>query len=463
MSHGKFSRRDFLKSVALGSLGAVSVQVLSACTTVAPPADTAPSSAAEEEQPTAAPVAEEIVLRVQAPAGTLALTPQHFAEQFTEETGVQVVVEETIYQEIETKTQTGFIAGTLQDLLYGHHRWIFINFVKGIYMETDDLWAGNPPDDPDDFYPSVLEGNKWQGKSFNLPDVIHPGGNIGLAYNKTMLEEKGLPIPEVGWTLDDWTELARAAADPDNGIFGLGFDSMSAMHYYSNVSRCFGAPDSKESWIMDEEGRTMTYNTDLHAEVAEWYGALLDERVAPRAADKEGVEPNLFVAGLEATHASTVGVLTRAQEQAGDRFEVGAIPLPPGSEGRQGTCFSGNHWMINSNSPAPAEAWEFAKLLTSYEAGVFNVLEARRQTNGRKSVWTDPQVNEVNPLYGFTDKVITAGVEPYPMPWNTRFTEANDIFRNEIELIWEGETTFAEHAGEIERKSQAILDEPMPS
>ena len=207
----------------------------------------------------------------------------------------------------------------------------------------------------------------------------------------------------------------------------------------------------------------MTYNTDQHAEIANWYVSLLDDKVAPRAADKEGVEPNLFVAGLEATHASTVGVLTRAQEQAGDRFEVGAIPLPPGEEGRQGTCFSGNHWMINSNSAAPSEAWEFAKLLTSYEAGVFNVLEANRQTNGRKSVWTDPKVNEVNPLYGFTDKAITAGVEPYPMPWNTRFTEANDVFRNEIELLWEGEETFAEYAGEIERKTQAILDEPMPT
>ncbi|MCB0091162.1 MAG: extracellular solute-binding protein, partial [Caldilineaceae bacterium] len=147
----------------------------------------------------------------------------------------------------------------------------------------------------------------------------------------------------------------------------------------------------------------------------------------------------------------------------GDRFEVGAIPLPPGPEGRQGTCFSGNQWMINSNSAAPDAAWEFAKLITSTEAGIFNVLEAKRQTNGRKSVWTNPEVNAVNPLYGFTDKVLTEGIEPYPMPWNTRFTEANNIFQAEIDLIWEGEQTFAEYAAEVERKTQAVLDEPMPS
>ena len=91
------------------------------------------------------------------------------------------------------------------------------------------------------------------------------------------------------------------------------------------------------------------------------------------------------------------------------------------------------------------------------------MLEAKRQTNGRKSVWTNPEVNAVNPLYGFTDKVLTEGIEPYPMPWNTRFTEANNIFQAEIDLIWEGEQTFAEYAAEVERKTQAVLDEPMPS
>ena len=66
----------------------------------------------------------------------------------------------------------------------------------------------------------------------------------------------------------------------------------------------------------------------LHAEIAEWYVALLDEKVASRDADREGVEPNLFVAGLEATHASTVGILTNNQARVGDRFEVGSVPLP---------------------------------------------------------------------------------------------------------------------------------------
>jgi len=61
-----------------------------------------------------------------------------------------------------------------------------------------------------------------------MPGVVHPGGNISVNYNKTMLEEKGLPIPQEGWSFADWSELTNAAADPDNGVFGLGFDGMNS-------------------------------------------------------------------------------------------------------------------------------------------------------------------------------------------------------------------------------------------
>ena len=170
--------------------------------------------------------------------------PTVLGERFMADTGIEVVIEETLYNEIETKTQTGFISGTLQDLLYGHHRWLFINYLKGIYMEIDDMLASDPPEDYDDIYPSVMAGNALDGKNFSFPGVVHPGGNIAVNYNITMLEEKGLPLPQEGWTIADWTDLAREAADPDAGIFGLGMDSMSALHYYSNVSRSFGSPDS---------------------------------------------------------------------------------------------------------------------------------------------------------------------------------------------------------------------------
>ena len=135
MASKKLSRRGFLKGVAVTGLGAASLQILAAC---APPA-AAPAGDASGE---AAPSAEQIVLRVQVPPeGGQSVMPIQMGERFTEETGIAVEIEETIYGEIETKTQTGFISDTLPDLLYGHHRWLFINYLKGIYLEIDDFLA----------------------------------------------------------------------------------------------------------------------------------------------------------------------------------------------------------------------------------------------------------------------------------------------------------------------------------
>ncbi|MEZ4619977.1 MAG: extracellular solute-binding protein [Caldilineaceae bacterium] len=273
------------------------------------------------------------------PEGGQSVMPTIMGERYQADSGVEVVIEETIYGEIETKTQTGFISGTLQDLTYGHHRWLFINYLKGIYLEIDDLLASDPPADYDDIYPSVMAGNALDGKNFSVPGVVHPGGNIAVNYNKTMLEEKGLPLPQEGWTIADWTELAKAAADSEAGIFGLGFDGMNSFHYYSNFSRSWGSPDSTDSWIMDEAGTVLTYDGALHGEIASWYLDLLDSKVAPRQGDYiENSSGGLFLAGLNATHASVVGNVNRFINQLDGKFEMDAVLLPVGAEGRQGTA-----------------------------------------------------------------------------------------------------------------------------
>jgi multiple sugar transport system substrate-binding protein len=460
MSRNHFTRRKFLQGVAVTGLGALSAQVLAACGSPAP----APGGATDATTSDAAPAATDVVLRVQAPpeAGQ-AVMPAIMGERYQDETGVQVIVEETIYGEIETKTQTGFISDTLQDILYGHHRWLFINYLKGIYMEIDDFLASDPPDDYDDIYPSVMAGNALDGKNFSFPGVVHPGGNIAVNYNKTMLEELGIPEPQEGWTMDDWAELARAAADPAAGIFGMGFDGMNSFHYYSNTSRSFGSPDTRDSWIMNEEGTQITYNTPLHEEIAAWYLSLLEDRVVPRQADYiEDSAGRIFVAGLNATHASTVGNTASFINQVDGAFEMDALLLPIGPEGRQGTCYSGNQHMINSNTPHPEEAWELMKLYSSGEAGVIMVLEGRLQANGHRSAWTDPRVNEVNRMFGVTHNLLEAGIEPFTMPRNTRFTEANNIFLNEINLVWEGDEPWAQQAEIIERRVQEVLDMERP-
>ena len=38
--------------------------------------------------------------------------------------------------------------------------------------------------------------------------------------NKTLLDQKGIPMPAEGWTWDDWVEIATQVNDKDAGIYG---------------------------------------------------------------------------------------------------------------------------------------------------------------------------------------------------------------------------------------------------
>ena len=71
-------------------------------------------------------------------------------------------------------------------------------------------------------------------------------------------------------------------------------------------------------------------------------------------------------------------------------------------------------------------------------------------------------MNKINRMFGIADALLTKGIERFPMPKNTRFTEANNVFKNEINLIWEGEKKWEEHAPVIDQKVQAVLDLARP-
>ena len=204
-------------------------------------------------------------------------------------------------------------------------------------------------------------------------------------------------------------------------------------------------------------------NTPLHEELAAWFVDLLERKVAPRIPDYiEKSAGNLFINGMNATHAYTVGGVTNAIKAIDGKFEIDAVPLPVGSMGRQGTCYSGNMHMISSQSKHPDAAWELLKMFTSGEAGVLMVLEAKLQPNGHKSAWTNPEVNKVNRMFGITDSLLSKGIEPFPMPKNVRFSEANKAFEAEVDQIWEGQVSWKDHVSVVEAKVQAVLDLPRP-
>ena len=109
------TRRLFLQSMA----GLGSGLALAACTPTAQPASAPASTEKQAAQPPASK--PKITVKIQTPAtvNTMDMVNKCIAEFMDKNPDVQVVSEETIYGEIATKTETGYISGTLQDICYG--------------------------------------------------------------------------------------------------------------------------------------------------------------------------------------------------------------------------------------------------------------------------------------------------------------------------------------------------------
>jgi len=373
---------------------------------------------------------------------------------------IKVKHDETLYHEISKKTEMGFVAGTVQDINYGHNRWYHYGCYKGLYRSVDDLLETMPPRSPEDFWPMVIEQNKFEGKQYCLPDVFHPGRVIAM-YNKQILgEATGSEDPPENWSMEDLFELAIKCTNKETGMFGLEHVAY-AIHCHVAWTRAWGSPsDETAGWLVSKDGRKFQFLDPLVQEASKMIYDLANEYGAcPKTADK--IEGGLFNAGRCAMVCADPGSPTGARAKVGDRFEVGAVLMPVGPQGRFGTSHCGNQWMISMKSKHPVETWKFLLRLTETDMQVARILENGIH-GGRRSAWLDYQVAQVAPDLPLCVPMVDAGlIEPFPMPNNLRFTEVNDVYRNLSDLMWNGEESF-EFSATVQEKVQAAMDEPRP-
>jgi len=436
MNDRAFSRRALLRGTAAFGAGVLGSSFLAAC------APAAPESATDD-----ALASEVLEIRIQVPGNRIQET-EFAIDLFNEKQSDIRAVGETIpYSELVKKTEVGFVSGTLQDCVYGHNKWYKFNAYRGVYLALDELIDSSPPEDFEDFFPLGIEGLRFEGTLYCLPNIIKPGPISALYWNKSLLEEAGIDEPTEDWTLFDLEEAARAVADPDNGIFGFECPYDRDLHRLSCITRAFGdpTPGDKRGWPIDEQGREFRLLEPLVSDAMQWLLAMVNDRVMPRGADD--VEGGLFDGGRLAFEINSIGHLVRFNETVGDRFEVGYMLQPPGPDGRRGSCIEGNQWMINSQTEQVDGAWEVLKGLPDKEPNVWGAVNSTK-IPARISAYLDPAVNEVNPLYAMSVPVMEEWLEPFPMVWNLRYNEVFQIYNQELAFIVEDDPGLMEPFGD---------------
>lgn len=118
-------------------------------------------------------------------------------------------------EEFFSKYDVLIASGEQADVVYMGTLDILKRSLNGAMLPIDDYIAASG----DDFSRDYGEDYKMLEIEDNIYGVPYSVNAFRVFYNKTWLDSKGITIPE-NWTFDQFLEVSRKVADPENNIYG---------------------------------------------------------------------------------------------------------------------------------------------------------------------------------------------------------------------------------------------------
>jgi len=117
---------------------------------------------------------------------------------------------------------------------------------SGALEKLDGLMSADPEFDPSAYYAPCLRSGVFDGVQYALPQESVP---TIMFVNKTLLESRGIALPDNDWTWDDFYDICARVTDVENKQFGVfGYTWLNAL--YSNGTGLF-SEDGKACNLAD--------------------------------------------------------------------------------------------------------------------------------------------------------------------------------------------------------------------
>jgi len=423
----------------------------------APPTPTPAPAKPAAPAATAAPKKEPVTLRFHDPQSTHSTWIEKRTKEFSAEVPWITVRVEAVpgWVEYFVKVRTMHAGGQLGDNVYSiQGEGYYQSFVaKGMLREHDDLVKAFNYD-LSQHYKAQVEGAKYRGKMYSLPENIHLGG-AGLMYNQKIFDEAGVSYPTMDWTWEDLIKAAGKLLKSKSGkveIWGILLNTNS-IELTENTLRSYGGA------IVAPDGKTCTLDKpEAVAAIKMMQDLVLKYKVHPTP-DPQLNQQQYFLGGSVAMFQTGAWSLSNIVNLAKDKFYPGAVLLPKGPTAKHGTNVGGDFQCVTAASKHPEEAFQVDMFLCNKESGVRKVLEGAFAPGARPDVWTDKRLVDRHPAYRiWADALFTA--ESKYLPWNFRGPEISDAFGNGLQPVFLGRATPEEGAKATAAAIQKILDMP---
>lgn len=267
--------------------------------------------------------------------------------------------DEQIELELVTGWDSKFIAmcagGTPPDIIYGSSSGLPTKAAQGLHMSLDELYARSELD-TDQWFPPVLDGLKYKGKIYAVPASWSA---VGLLYNATRFQEKGLPAP-TDLTWEDLVYYGKQLTYDSNGDGEV--DRFAFSDYWNHHHRW-------PIWIYSAGGKFWNEDwTECQLDSPEalkgwnfFMSLYLTEKITPPAGLSHSRYNELFANGdLAMLHT------TSYSRPSSEFFQYGVAPTAKGPAGRASVMVV-DYLAIHPDSDNIEMAWKLLQFYASEE------------------------------------------------------------------------------------------------
>jgi raffinose/stachyose/melibiose transport system substrate-binding protein len=271
---------------------------------------------------------------------------------------------------------------------------------------------------------------------------------IGVYYNKTLLDQEGLTVPE---TLDELVTFCGQAAE--KGYIPVNFadaEGWPAFHQFSMTANQMVGPDGIRA-LLNSEGSWDT--PEIVTAIEAFFVTLRDAGCFPEDPVAIGYDDGspLFFNGEALLYPTGSWLIAEMEAQMPD-YEVGFVPFPEieGGQGRVWISGVGSAWYISSTTQHPDEAAAFIDYLFSQEAAEKWIGVSRYFV----PVDVDLSSIESSPLSDLVIETLqTAGDEGVQFGYNVDVLappEFNEMMLSGFQAILVGDKTPEQQAADLE-------------
>ena len=392
-------KRNFEKRVfSLGFAAALGMAALSGCGN---------GGAGETEEiktgtETAAAETEGESISVLVESGSNAeLTVRAVAEQFAEETGIELKVEAVPYAGIYDKLSTELVAQTgLYDVATVDIVWI-----PSLYPGLEPLDGLLTDEDLQDYAPSLLDGGIMEDTLYAIP----AWANCKVMYYRTDLFEDetekenfkkeygyDLKVPETWQEYRDVAKFFTRDTDGDGVIDLYGTSFPAVIGADTTQSFLDFAAQAGTPAVMFDEENTITVTNAEHKEALDFLISLKEDGSVPDGIFEMGAPENqkMFSEGKLAMVYVWAGmypaIADKEQSQVADRF--GVTHVAAGKSGYGATPAPWYNAVLQSSKNKEA-----AKIFVKYMHEHNEEYAKQKGIAARNSLLNDPELKEINP------------------------------------------------------------------